>query len=190
MFNTHRQAKPIKKHSMDMTEMLASKYHDIRIGLTGWDEPNNGRMLHIADLWIKGKNANEHYFQDWNRLDQRLDKYTMDSPDGRFVFIPWESGGFLIDTLTLRQIKLPYKGISTATFLGNFFHDNLLVLVHLDEVILYNLTSGVSSRVPFPEKTIKWAELNAQKDLLITYYDKKAQASKKEAFDFEKQAIL
>lgn len=177
-------------HFTGMIKTLASTYHDIRIELTGWDEPNNGRMLHMADLFINGQNANEHYFQDWNRLDQRLDNYTMDSPDGKCVFIPWESGGFLIDGLTLGQIKLPYKGISTATFLGNFFHDNLLVLVHLDEVILCNLTSGVSTRVPFPEGTIKWAELNAQKDLLITYYDKKTQAFKKEALGFEKQAIL
>jgi hypothetical protein len=39
-----------------MSEILASKHHDIKIELTGWDEPNNGRMLHIADIFINKQN--------------------------------------------------------------------------------------------------------------------------------------
>ncbi|MES2132579.1 MAG: hypothetical protein V4506_09520 [Bacteroidota bacterium] len=173
-----------------MTETLASIHHDIKIELTGWDEPNNGRMLHVADLYINGQNANETYFKDWNRLDQRLEKYTMDSVDGKFVFVPSESGGFLINGLNLEQIKLPYKGISTVTFLGNSFHDNLLLLIHSDEIIIVNLLNHVSTRVPFPEENIHWAELNDKKDLLVTYYDKNSQTLKKEIFDLKKQTTI
>ncbi len=173
-----------------MIETLASKHHDIKIELTGWDEPNNGRMLHIADIFINGKNANEKYFKDWNRLDQRLEKYTMDSGDGKFVFIPSESGGFLINGLTYEQIELPYKGISTVTFLGNSFYNNLLLLIHFDEIIIFNLLNHVSTRIHFPEENINWAELNDKEDLLITYYNKDTRSQKKEIFDLKKQTTI
>lgn len=173
-----------------MKETFSSKYHDIRIESTDWDEPNNGRMLRIADLIINGENANKKYFQDWNRLDQRLEKYTIDSNDGKFVFIPSESGGILINTLTLEKLNLPYKGISTITFLGNSFHDNLLFLIHFDEIIIFNLLNNISTRIHFPNENINWAELNDNKDILVTYYDKETKTLKSEIFDFKSQSTI
>lgn len=173
-----------------MAETFASKHHDIKIELAGWDEPNNGRMLHIADLFINGGNVNKTYFKDWNRLDQRLEKYTMDSEDAKFIFVPSESGGFLINVPGLEQIKLPYKGLSTVTFLGNSFNDNLLLLIHSDEIIIFNLLNHVSTRVCFPEENIRWAELNEKQDLLVTYYDKNSHTIKQEIFDFKNQTTI
>jgi len=38
---------------MDTT--IKSHYHDIVLEITGWDEPNNGRLLRIANLKINGR---------------------------------------------------------------------------------------------------------------------------------------
>ena len=122
-----------------MDNIIKSQFHDIVLELTGWDEPNNGRLLRTCDLKINGKIENEKYFGNWNRLDQQLDKLSFDSPDTKYVYVPAESGGFLIDTNTLNKIPLPYKRLSTLTFIENHFNNDILVLVYSDEVVKFNL---------------------------------------------------
>jgi hypothetical protein len=173
-----------------MQEVIKSQFHDIFIKFTGWDEPNNGRMLHTADLVINGQVQNEKYFDDWNRLDEKLDKVTFDSPDKKFVYVPAESGGFLINTETYEKVKLPYKRISTVTFIGNFFIDKILVLVHIDEIILFNTANNISTRNGFPDVNIIWCDVSEDKKLVVTYYDKKTNSKTRKVFDFEKLELL
>ncbi len=168
-----------------MNEIIKSEFHDIVIELTGWDEPNNGRVLHVCNLIVNGRVENEKYFEGWNKLDEKLDRITLDSPDKKFVFIPAESGGFLIEAQTLNKVKLPYKRISTVTFIGNYFSKNLLVLVHTDEIILYNLGNGISTRINFSKGNIRWSEINDKDELLITYDDKQSGGQLTEAFDYK-----
>ena len=118
-----------------MLKNFESIFHNIKLAITGTDEPNNGRMLWVADLYINGKIETEKYFGNWNRLNEQLDNYVMDSPDGRYVFIPAEGGGFLIDTSSLEKINLPYKALTTLKFLKNEFTKNALLITCTDEVI-------------------------------------------------------
>jgi len=118
-----------------MQQNYSSKFHDIKLVITGTDEPNNGRMLWVADIYINAKIETEKYFGSWNRLNQNLDNYVMDSPDGRYVFIPAEGGGFLIDTSSLEKVNLPYKALTTIKFLKNEFTGDTLVITYSDEVI-------------------------------------------------------
>ncbi len=118
-----------------MQQNYSSKFHDIKLVITGTDEPNNGRMLWVADIYINAKIETEKYFGSWNRLNQNLDNYVMDSPDGRYVFIPAEGGGFLIDTSSLEKVNLPYKALTTIKFLKNEFAGNTLMITYTDEVI-------------------------------------------------------
>jgi hypothetical protein len=123
-----------------MYSSFESKFHDIKLVVTGSDEPNNGRMLWTADIYINGKLQTEKYFGSWNRLNWRLDSYVMDSIDGRYIFIPAESGGFLVDTATHEKISLPYKELSTIKFLKNDFTKDSLVITYTDEVVKIKLT--------------------------------------------------
>ncbi len=118
-----------------MQQNYSSKFHDIKLVITGTDEPNNGRMLWVADIYINAKIETEKYFGSWNKLNQNLDNYVMDSPDGRYVFIPAEGGGFLIDTSSMEKINLPYKALTTIKFLKNVFAGNTLMITYTDEVI-------------------------------------------------------
>ncbi len=122
-----------------MAQHYTSKFHDIKLVITGTDEPNNGRELWIADIYINGINQTEKYFGSWNRLDWNLENYVMDSPDGNFVFIPAEGGGFLINTSTLDKIKLTYKELSTLRFRKNEFVNSELVVTYSDEVMKVSL---------------------------------------------------
>lgn len=152
-----------------MDNKIKSLFHDIVLELTGWDEPNNGRLLRIADLKINGKLENAKYFNNWNRLNQQLDKLTFDAPDKTYVYIPSESGGFLIDTTTFNEIMLPYKSLSTLTFLGNFFFNDFLVLVYRDELTAFNIIDRSAEHYKFPAGNLIWSESDNNGDLLVTY---------------------
>lgn len=124
-----------------MNNNFKSKFHDIKLVITGTDEPNNGRELWVADIYINGINQTEKYFGSWNWLNWNLDNYVMDSPDGSYVFIPAEGGGFLINTSTLERINLPYNALSTIKFLKNEFVHDTLILTYTDEVINVELNT-------------------------------------------------
>lgn len=166
-----------------MQKDLVSKFHDIVIKLNGWDEPNSGRILHIADIFVNGLLENEKYFGDWNRLDEKLDKVTIDSPDGKFVYIPAESGGFLINTTNYEKIKLPYKRISTVKFLGNYFWNSILIIVYTDEITLFNTVNSISSVTNFPANNVVWSEISATNDILVTYRDSVTKINKTSKLD-------
>jgi hypothetical protein len=120
-------------------QTFKSKFHNAELKITGYDEPNNGRMLHVAELWINGVNKTKEFFDYGLYLDFELKNYIMDSLDGKFIFIPEEGGGVLIEMIRLEKIKLPYKGISTVTFRGNTFTESMLTLNHSDMLIQFDL---------------------------------------------------
>lgn len=98
-------------------------------------------MLWVADLFVNNDDVTVKYFGSWNRLNENLDNYVMDSPDGKFVFIPAEGGGFLIDTLSLQKISLPYKELSTIKFLKNEFSGENLYLFYTDENVKIEISN-------------------------------------------------
>jgi hypothetical protein len=109
-------------------------------------EVQPGRHVWVADIFINGVHQNERYFDKTNWLNERLDRYEMDSHDGKFVFIPAESNNFMIDTLTMDKVPLPYKAFSTVTFVANLFSETHLSIVHSDETIVIDLNTYRSSR--------------------------------------------
>lgn len=100
-----------------MKTLYQSKNRKIELKIIGYDEPNNGRELHIAELYINGKNLSDNYFENkWNRLNFNLDEFQFESPDSKYIFIPAEGNSFVINSNTLSMIKLPYKAFSTGHF--------------------------------------------------------------------------
>lgn len=63
----------------------------------------------------------------------------MNSLNGNFVFIPAEGHSFLLDTQQFNKIELPYKPLSTLTFLANSFTENELIISYTDEKLYFNL---------------------------------------------------
>lgn len=112
----------------------------IELKVIGYEEPNNGRELHVAELFVNGENATGSFFKNgWNRLNINLSNLMFESPDERFVFIPAEGNSFVINTNTLRSAFLPYKGISTVLFQGNEFIAEKIVLHYSDELVEIDL---------------------------------------------------
>ena len=62
-------------------------------------------MLNVAELWMDGVNQTLNFFKHGLYLDFELKNYIMDSLDGKFIFIPEEGGGVLIEMNNLKKIK-------------------------------------------------------------------------------------
>lgn len=123
-----------------MNIKFKSKNIDFELKTIGYDEPNNGRELWVADLIINGKQANQLFKHAWNRLNFHLDNYQMSDAAGQFVFIPAEGHAFLLNIHQINQpIYLPYKPLATLQFVGNFFQSDYLVLLYTDETVLLHL---------------------------------------------------
>lgn len=119
-----------------MNTIYTSTNKQIQLEIIGYDEPNNGRALHVVNLYINGELQNEKYFGNWNRLNENLSEYNMNSLNGDFVFIPAEGKSFLIDTINLNKIELPYKALSTLAFKGNKFTESELIVFYSNETLI------------------------------------------------------
>ena len=99
-------------------------------------------MLYEVDLKINGELVTERCFDKGWRHINIYSVCEPDSPDGRFFFVPKESGGFVLDVLdNFSVIGLPGKALSAAKFIGNTCFNERLSLVYRDEVVVLNLMS-------------------------------------------------
>lgn len=150
---------------------IKSKFHDIELLQHGCVEPNNGRMLWEVDLKINGELVTNKYFGGWNYTDM-ADKYTPDSPDGRFFFVPAESVSFVIDTQhDYKATGITCQGPSASTFRGNLYSEHYLFLVHYHEVILFDLRTLTQKTLPFPDLSIRWIRLLDAYQIEVIYQD-------------------
>lgn len=123
-----------------MTVYKSSIYHNIELRVIGYDEPNNGRELHIADIFIDGIKCSDQYFRDkWNRLNFNLEKFEFESRDKKYVFIPAESYSFIINCVDLSTIYSDFKGLSTINFIKNKFLEDKLQIFYMDEIVEISL---------------------------------------------------
>jgi hypothetical protein len=112
--------------------------HLVELKITGYDEPNNGRELWIADLFIDNRPANNLFKNGWNRLKFKLEKFIFSAADESFVFIPAEGTSLLINTSTLEVHYPEAIGLSTIHYLGNCFYNRKLVIAYTHYFTVYN----------------------------------------------------
>jgi hypothetical protein len=121
-------------------------------------------MLYEVDLKINGELVTERYFDKGWRHINIYSVCEPDSPDGRFFFVPKESGGFVLDFLNnFSVIGLPGKALSAAKFIGNTYFNERLFLGYRDELVVLNLLTLETTTHNFSQQTVKWVNpLDAQ----------------------------
>ena len=136
---------------------IKSKFHNIELIEYGVVEPNNGRMLYEVELKINDEVVTERYFdKSWPYINM-YSAYEPDSPDGRFFFVPKESGGFVLDALhNFSVIGLPGKALSAAKYIGNTYFGNRLFLVYRDEIAVLDLGSLEAATHDFSHHAVTW----------------------------------
>ena len=151
---------------------VKSAFHDIELIQHGVVEPNNGRMLWEVDLKINGQLVTEKYFGNWLYTTMG-DRYTAESPDGRFFFISREGGGLVLDAQrNFKALGIAYRGLSASTFQGNRYDGDWLIIVHRNEVIMFDLLEGKQYSLDFPLVSVHWVSPIDDQQLRIIYTDK------------------
>jgi hypothetical protein len=148
-----------------------SKFHDLALTYLGIIEPNNGRMLWEVELMINGQLVTGKYLGSLPTVTIGNHNET-ESPDGHFFFIPTESGGVVIDAKQdFKPIYISCKGQGASSFIGNVYDGNWLIIVHRNEVIMFNLLTLQQHSLDFPEVSVWWAVPVDDQHLRITYRD-------------------
>lgn len=146
-----------------------AKLHDLALTYLGIIEPNNGRMLWEVELRINGQLVTEKYLGSWPTVTIGSHNET-ESPDGRFFFIPTESGGVVIDAAqNFKPSHISCKGQGAASFIGNVYDGNWLIIVHRNEVIMFDLLMMQQHSLDFPSVSVQWAVPVDDQHLRITY---------------------
>ncbi|MBN8693009.1 MAG: hypothetical protein J0L69_07410 [Bacteroidetes bacterium] len=122
-------------------------------------EPNNGRMLYEVSLMLDDKDVTATYFENWPHINFNLNNYNPMSADGNWIYIPKEGDHFLINSQTLDKSILPYLSFSAATFIGNYFIDNSLIVLSYDEVIQKDLINKTTKKIKKPSNNLSFQSI-------------------------------
>lgn len=135
-------------------------------------EPNNGREVWEVRLRINGEDVTKKYFGEGRAfLNINLSRCEMLSLDSRYVYIPAEGAGFVIDAATLDSLHLPSVGLDGVFFQGATFQGPYLLSIYRRRILVTDPAGWRSSSLSFPEQSlaVKWASFEGPNVLRITY---------------------
>lgn len=170
---------------MSSPNIIRSKFHAIELIEYGWVEPNNGRMLNEVDLKINGEIVTDRYFsRGWNHT-VILSHYEPDSPDGRYFFVPMESGGILLNTQNnFSVVELGSNSMTASTSIGNTYFNDRIFVVYRDEVVVKHLLTLEQTIYDFSDIRVGWVRPIDEQEFELRYSDKGSWEEKKRLIKF------
>ena len=158
---------------------FVSKFHDLALTYLGIIEPNNGRMLWEVELRHNGQLVTNQYLGSWPTVTIGSHNET-ESPDGRFFFIPTESGGIVLAAeQNFEGTHISCKGQGAISFIGNFYQGDWLVIVHSNELIMFDLCVMKQRSLDFPSVNLEWAGFVDDQHLRLSYREPGSQELQK-----------
>jgi len=143
----------------------------VSLVLLNADEPNNGRMLWGVELLVDSEELGSKLTDFWNYISYSLERFEFQSPNEKFIFVPFEKYGYLLElnNESINHYKL-LKGDSWFKF--NVFSNDFLAIFYHGSAYTVNLLS----------KEIKTIKIGKDVDIIealffndnqleITYYN-------------------
>lgn len=123
--------------------MIGEKFiaQNCKMEIVDYYEPNNGRSLWLANLFINKELRNNFFKNQANQLNFNLKQFVFCSPCNQYVFVPAEGECFILTISTLKADYLPFVLLSTAFFLGNYFYNNQLLIIYQNKYMTFHLDS-------------------------------------------------
>lgn len=151
---------PVINNLQGNPSKLVSKSGALKINILTWAEPNNGRMLWKADVYLNDLKVNNQIFGGtWNYLNYGIGKLMLEDDKEAYLYIPVEGISRIIRKSDGEIFKLPFVDTSTSGYIGNRFKDDYLLEIHKDKLILTFLKTMASS---IYEKEFKGLIQNAE----------------------------
>jgi len=109
---------PIINNQQGNPSALISKCGAVKIKIISWAEPNNGRMIWQADIYLNEEKINKKVYEStWNYINYSIDKMMIADKKENYWYIPVEGTSRIIR----RSDKQVFKLARTA-FNCSFFH--------------------------------------------------------------------
>jgi len=140
----------------------------LTIDFIEYSEPNNGRELWKVDVLYRNLNINTKIFSHgWNYINFRVNKWQFES--GEFAYIPAEGTAKLLNTDTLEIHNLPYKGVSTTSFIGNVFGYGKLMEIYYDLIQITDLLTFKTTIIEWENtEFIEWVEFLNEEEIKLS----------------------
>ncbi len=140
----------------------------LTVDFIGYSEPNNGRELWEVDVLHNSSNINSKLFPSgWNYINFRVEKWQLESFG--FAYIPAEGTAKLLNLDTSEIHNLPYKGVSTTSFIGNVFGFGKLIEIYFDLIQIKDLSTFETTTIDWENtEFIEWVEFLNEKEIKLT----------------------
>jgi len=138
------------------------------VDFIGYSEPNNGRELWQVDVLHNGSNINGKLFPNgWNYINFRIEKWQFENFG--FAYIPAEGTAKLVNLDTSEIHNLQYKGVSTASFIGNVFGYGKLMEIYFDLIQITDLSTFKTTAIEWKNtEFIEWVEFLNEEEIKLT----------------------
>lgn len=160
---------------------IVSKDGKLKLLFIGWDEPNYGRTLFKVDIiYEEGIITNQVFSKDgaekWNYIQDKVNKLILSDESFGYYFIPTESSGVIFEkvggkmTLIPSYHSNPDKKYWRSGFIGNFFHENNLILLYSNQIVIADLLKKDFSYYIGEKDTLIYDSTFENEEIHICFY--------------------
>jgi hypothetical protein len=135
----------------DQQHRFKSKFHNIELVATEFDEPQPGNTLWRFNLFVEGQLVENQYISHkWTGLYPDLTGYKMDAENGDYIYVPLKG-----TTLLYNCVANTFKSVSaslekaTNSFVANSFSEGKLLVVFSREIQVIELNTFTVQNILF-----------------------------------------
>lgn len=136
---------------LDQQHRFKSRFHNIELVATEFDEPQPGNTLWRFKLFIEGQLIENQYINyKWTGLYPDLTGYEMDAESGDYIYVPI-SGTSLLYNCVAKKFKSVSASLVNAnnSFVANTFSEGRLLVVFSREIQIVELTTFTVQNILF-----------------------------------------
>jgi hypothetical protein len=159
---------------LDQQHRFKSRFHNIELVATEFDEPQPGNTLWRFNLFIEGQLVENQYISyKWTGLYPDLTGYEMDAENGNYIYVPLNGTTLVYDCFT-KKFKSVSSNLekSTNSFVSNTFSEGRLLVVFNREIQVIELSTFTVQNILFAKN--RYHLLNAlfiDNNLIVKYKD-------------------
>ncbi|RXM65588.1 hypothetical protein [Chryseobacterium sp. CH1] len=173
-------------------QTFKSKFNDIQLVTTEFDEPHYGYEIWKCKVYINGEVFHHEYLNYENKffgLPENLENFVLESSNGKFIFIPY--GLLLLNTESL-ELKKYDKSIENDNnkFISNLFLNDFLIVLNQRVICIVDMDKNRFIEKIYPYQKLVFEKMWIVKNkIFFLYKDKELDKSDTLIFNTEAYAF-
>lgn len=165
---------------LDQPHIFQSKFNNIKLIATEFDEPFYGFTMWRFRLYINDKVCNHEYLDYENKLCglvPNLENFVLESSNGDFIFIPY--GLIILNTNTLKLSKYNFEVGPNNNFILNKFILKYLIIMYERAICIIDLRNEEIIKKIYSFEKLRFEKMWTTKDKINFLYKDKYIGDKK-----------